>query len=98
MWAASLVEILRSLHATLVAQFWPCWLALTAAVVTSSAWPSPGRRSRGARGTKEASSLFDDAAGRPPPSWPSVLSAFLVCYIALMLVWQDFAYYDNDFL
>lgn len=35
---ASLVEILRSLHATLVAQFWPCWLALTAAVVTGSAW------------------------------------------------------------
>jgi hypothetical protein len=34
---ASLVEILRSLHATLVAQFWRCWLALTAAVVTGSA-------------------------------------------------------------
>ena len=25
---------------------------------------------------------------RPPPSWPSVLSASLVCYIALMLVWR----------
>ena len=34
MWAASLVQILRSLHATLVGQFWPSWLVLTAAAVS----------------------------------------------------------------
>src|SRR5262249_27299478 len=29
-----------------------------------------------------------------PPIAPALLVLFLACYIALMLTWEDFAYYD----
>ena len=98
MWAASLVQILRSLHATLVAQFWPSWLVLTAAAVSGSTWiigrpASPGEQRRDER--------------HLIPVWPRVatpagivalgiLVVFIVSYIAIILVWDDFAYMDNS--
>jgi hypothetical protein len=98
MWAVSLVQILRSLHATLVAQFWPSWLVLTAAAVSGSTWiigrsASPGEQRRDER--------------RLIPVWPRVatpagivalgiLVVFIVSYIAIILVWEDFAYMDNS--
>lgn len=98
MWAASLVQILRSLHATLVAQFWPSWLVLTAAAVSGSTWiigrpVSPGEQRRDER--------------HLIPVWPRVatpagivalgiLVVFIVSYIAIILVWEDFAYMDNS--
>lgn len=98
MWAASLVQILRSLHATLVAQFWPSWLVLTAAAVSGSTWiigrpASPGEQRRDER--------------HLIPVWPRVatpagivalgiLVVFIVSYIAIILVWEDFAYMDNS--
>ena len=99
MWAASLVQILRSLHATLVAQFWPSWLVLTAAAVSGSTWiigrpASPGEQRRDER--------------HLIPVWPRVatpagivalgiLVVFIMSYIAIILVWEDFAYGDNSF-
>src|ERR1700730_15210601 len=98
MWAPSLVQILRSLPATLVAQFWPSWLALTAAAVSGSTWiigrpASPGEQRRDER--------------HLIPVWPRVatpagivalgiLVVFIVSPIALILVWEDFAYVDNS--
>jgi hypothetical protein len=96
---AFLAHIVRSLHHALAWHFWPSWLALSAAVVLGSTWFVS--RSSTPRSQPQAETnviLVRRRVGTPASIVAlGVLAAFLVCYIALMLVWEDFAYYDNSF-
>src|SRR5271169_2922849 len=94
-----LSQILRDLQAMLVAHFWPIWVTLTAAAAICVAWAV------GQAATPGGQSQYE---GHLVPTWRQVgtpggiaalgmLAAFLVCYIAMILMWEDFAYYDHSF-
>jgi hypothetical protein len=90
------MEILRDL--SLVQDFWPCWLALSAVVVIGATWFVS--RSSVPRSERRANTNI--VLARRPVGTPAsvvalgVLVAFLVAYIAMTLVWEDFAYEDNS--
>src|SRR5215467_6280273 len=98
MLTAPIVEILRDLHHALVEDFWPCWLALSAVVVIGATWFVS--RSSAPRSERRADK--DIVVARRPVATPAsivalgVLAAFVVAYIAMTLVWEDFAYDDNS--
>jgi hypothetical protein len=94
-----LSQILRDLHAILIAHFWPTWVTLTAAAAICVAWAVGQAAAPGGQSQYERHLV---------PTWRQVgtpggiaalgmLAAFLVCYIAMILVWEDFAYYDHSF-
>src|SRR5271169_1160249 len=94
-----LSQILRDLQAMLVAHFWPIWVTLTAAAAICVAWAVGQAAAPGGQSQYERHLV---------PTWRQVgtpggiaalgmLAAFLVCYIAMILMWEDFAYYDHSF-
>jgi hypothetical protein len=99
MLTAHIVEILRGLHHALVQDFWPCWLALSAVVVIGATWFVS--RSSAPRSERRADTNIVLAwwpVGTPASIVAlGVLVAFLVAYIAMTLVWEDFASGDNSF-
>jgi hypothetical protein len=93
------LQILRDLYHALAGHFWPSWLVLSAAVVIASTWfVGP---SRAPRSLPQAEIKLVPVRHRvaTPANIVAlvVLAAFLVAYVAMTLVWEDFAYYDNDF-
>jgi hypothetical protein len=98
MLTAPIVEILRDLHHALILDFWPCWLALSAVVVIGATWFVS--RSSAPRSERRADTNI--VLARRPVGTPAsivalgVLVAFLVAYIAMTLVWEDFTYVDNS--
>jgi hypothetical protein len=93
-----IVEILRYLHHALVQDFWPCWLALSAVAVIGATWFV--RRSSVPRSERRADTniVLPRRPGGTPASIVAlgVLVTFLVAYIAMTLVWEDFASGDNS--
>jgi hypothetical protein len=98
MLTAPIVELLRDMHHALVQDFWPCWLALSALVVMGATWFVS--RSSAPRSERRADTNI--VLARRPVGKPAsivalgVLVVFLVAYIAMTLVWEDFAYDDNS--
>jgi hypothetical protein len=90
------MEILRDL--SLIRDFWPCWLALSAVVVIGATWFV----SRSSAPRSERRGDTNIVLARRPVGTPAsivalgVLVAFLVAYIAMTLVWEDFTYDDNS--
>ena len=94
-----LSQILRDLQSMLIAHFWPTWVTLTAAAAICVAWAVGKAAAPGGQSQYERHLV---------PTWRQVgtpggiaalgmLAAFLVCYIAMILMWEDFAYYDHSF-
>jgi hypothetical protein len=94
------MQTLRNVHAALVTDFWPIWIALTVAVAIWVAWAVG--RAAGQRGEDQSETNF-------MPTWRQVatpgaiaalalLAVFLASYITMILHWENFANYDNDFL
>jgi hypothetical protein len=98
MLTAPIVEILRDLHHALVQDFWSCWLALSAVMVIGATWFVS--RSNAPRSERRADTKI--VLARRPVGTPAnivavgVLVTFLVAYIAMTLVWEDFTYIDNS--
>jgi hypothetical protein len=94
---APIVE-LRDLHHALVQDFWPCWLATSAVLVIGATWFVS--RSRAPRSERRADTNI--VLAQRPGGTPAVivalgvLVAFLVAYIAMTLVWEDFVSGDNS--
>jgi hypothetical protein len=91
------VQIVKSLHHALAWHFWLSWPILSAAVVIGSTWFVS--RSSAPRSQPPAQTKLIPVRRRvaTPANIMAlgVLAAFLVAYIAMTLVWEDFAYYDN---
>jgi hypothetical protein len=98
MFEAAIVEILKDLHHAVVQEFWPRWLALSAVVVIGATWFV----SRSSVPRSEWRAETNIVLARRPVGTPAsivalgVLVAFLLAYIAMTLVWEDFAYDDNS--
>jgi hypothetical protein len=94
----AIAELLRDMHHALVQYFWPCWLALSGVVVIGATWFV--RRSSVPRSERRAATniVLPRRPGGTPASIVAlgVLVAFLVAYIAMTLVWEDFASADNS--
>jgi hypothetical protein len=93
-----IVELLGYLHHALVQDFWPCWLALSAVVMIGATWFVS--RSRAPRSERRAD--VNIVLARAPVGTPAsivalgVLVVFLIAYIAMTLVWEDFLDGDNS--
>ena len=80
--------------------FWPIWTAIATVSAIAVAWVV-GHAT--APVVPEVRKSPIPRAGTPRSAWRGPLTAsallalFLVCYIALMLRWEDFAYYDNSY-
>src|SRR6516162_3384847 len=96
-----IVQTLKSLWVTRPSGlFWPTWLTITAAATICVA---VAVRQRAAEGSRKSQKCLIE----PMLTWRQVrtpsavatltlLAVFLVSYIALILVWEDFAYYDDS--
>jgi hypothetical protein len=97
MLTAPIVEILRDLHHAFIQDFWPCWLALSAVVVIGATWFVSRSSARSERRADKNIVLARRPVGTPASVVAlGVLVAFLVAYIAMTLVWEDFTYEDNS--
>jgi hypothetical protein len=92
-------QVHEAVHAMPFVRFYIIWIMITAAAViyvvrvVGHAAPPMVRRTENVPipHTRAPRSVWRD--------WltaPAVLALFLVCYIVLMLTWEDFAYYDNS--
>ena len=81
--------------------FWQIWITMTAISAISVAWVVQHAAPPVVR-TSEKTRFLSTCT--PRSSWLrsltvlGLLALFLVCYIAVMLKWEDFAYYDNSYL
>jgi hypothetical protein len=80
--------------------FWPIWILITTtAAICAVALIKPNTaRDQSENQTHEQ--FRPHAArigGAGVATALALLAMFLVCYIAMILVWEDFAYYDNSF-
>jgi hypothetical protein len=96
---AVFVEIHKIVHAIPFLRFYVIWIMITAAAVISvvrvvghaSPWAS--------QNVKDAPipyAWMARSGWRRRLTVPASLVLFLACYIALILTWEDFAYYDNS--
>ena len=87
-----LLHPLKELWVERIALFWPMWIATTVIGVWLVMWAIP----------QQANIQANSVPSRHhPPSRATVLAVaflclFLICYIAGILVWEDFTYYDNS--
>jgi hypothetical protein len=94
------IEILNTVGGMPFVRFYIVWTTVTAAAVIYVAWVVGHATTPGVQQVKIAPIRHT----RTPRSvWRGrltalALAAFLVCYIALILRWEDFAYYDNSAL
>ncbi len=93
-------DILQALWRQRISCFWPIWITLTVVAAVASAWFVSRARMRVPDEKQEVPSN---------PVRPQALiwsrnvfavlvlfGAFLACYIALMMLWEGFAYNDNS--
>jgi hypothetical protein len=96
---AFFVQIHKAVHAMPSVRFWIIWIMITAAAViyvvrvVGHAAPPMVRRIENVPipHTRTPRSVW-----RGSLIAPALLALFLACYIALMLTWEDFAYYDDS--
>jgi hypothetical protein len=94
------IEIFKTVAAMPFVRFYTIWTTIAAAAVIYVTW-AVGQATTPV--VQQVKNLPIPHYQTPRSVWRSqlialaVLSAFLGCYIALMLRWEDFAYYDNDF-
>jgi hypothetical protein len=96
---AFFAQVHKAVHAMPFARFYIIWIMITAAAViyvvrvVGRAAPPMVRRIENAPipQTRALRSVW-----RGSLTALALLALFLVCYIALMLTWEDFAYYDNS--
>jgi hypothetical protein len=96
---AFFAQVHKAVHAMPFVRFYIIWIMITAAAViyvvrvVGRAAPPMVRRIENAPipQTRALRSVW-----RGSLTALALLSLFLVCYIALMLMWEDFAYYDNS--
>jgi len=72
--------------------FWPIWIATTAVGVMLVIWIVPQRK----RVSPDSIQSRSHDGSRSPIRAVAFLSLFVVCYVAVSLVWEDFTYYDNS--
>jgi hypothetical protein len=98
---AFLLQMLKEVWRGRVALFWPIWITMSVAAAICAAWVV----GRAATPTIQKAEKAPLRHTRTPQSvWPrssvaalTLLVLFLMCYIALMLTWEDFAYYDDSY-
>jgi hypothetical protein len=82
--------------------FWPIWITITIVSAICVALVVENAASPAAQDAHKKSPIF--GARTQSSNWRSLLTALasvalsLVGYIALMLAWEDFAYYDSSYL
>jgi hypothetical protein len=92
------IEILKTVGGMPFVRFYIVWTTVTAAAVIYMAWMV----GRATTPVVQQVKIAPIRHTRTPRSvWRGrltalALGAFLVCYIALILRWEDFAYYDNS--
>lgn len=96
---ALLAHTLKAVWHHRITGFWPIWLTITAAAAASVAW-AVGRAATPIVETEGVSPDFRETRrhvwSRGTVAALLALGIFLGCYIAMILVWEDFTYYDND--
>ena len=96
---AFFIEIFNTVRPMRFLRFYIIWTAITAAAVIYVAWVIGHATTPVVQQAKKAPIPH---ARTPRSAWRSRLTAlaalavFLLCYISLMLTWEDFAYYDNS--
>jgi hypothetical protein len=94
-----LVQILTDVYAVLLANFWRTWIIVTAAVAICVAW-AVGRTAKTIHRSESKANLYLSwrLVGTPRDvTARALLAVFLTSYIVMILVWEDFVYYDNSF-
>ena len=95
----TIYDILIDLWRQRIAWFWPIWVSLTIMATFSTAWLVG--RAGGALPVQTRKAPMNPGAttqsGWSRSVWLAVVlfGLFLVCYIVLIFVWEDFAYYDG---
>ena len=92
-------QILTDVHAVLLAHFWRTWIIVTATAAICVAW-AVGRTATTRSQSESKTDLFLTwrLVGMPKDMTAlALLAVFLGSYSAMILVWEDFAYYDNSF-
>ena len=94
------IQIIKTVGAMRFLRFYIIWTAITAAAVIYVAWVTGHATTPMAQQVQNAP--YTRNTRTPRSVWRGRLTAlaalavFLLCYIALMLTWEDFAYYDNS--
>jgi hypothetical protein len=94
-----LEQILTDVHAVLLAHFWRTWIIVTAAVAICVAW-AVGRTAKTTNRNESKANLHLSwrLVGTPRDVTAlALLAVFLTFYSVMILVWEEFAYYDNSF-
>ena len=89
-----LQQIAKAVWRARVSQFWPIWITITVAAAICVAWVVRQAETPMVREGKKT--RIDHVSPRGAVAVLLVLALFLVVYIALMLTWEDFTYYDNS--
>jgi hypothetical protein len=80
--------------------FWPAWITITAAAAIFMVVALRPEAARAGQATKRATNLVSvwrQVGTRGSIATLTLIAAFLASYVALTLIWEDFAYYDNEY-
>ena len=91
---AFLMQVVKTVGAMPLVRFYIIWITITVPALIYVVWlvehaPTPLIKNAPISHIRAQRSVW-----RGPPTVPALLALFLACYIALMLTWEDFAYYD----
>jgi hypothetical protein len=98
-----LPQFVHTVWSARIAWFWPIWTSITIVTAVLTAFAV----GRGGIPVPSTTGKSAEAPSRQGPTsrhiWPHsgvpaliLLAVFLACYIAVTLVWEDFAYYDES--
>ena len=80
--------------------FWPVWITITAAAAVFMAVALRPETARADRASKLLPNLILPWRHVRTPgaiATLTLIAIFLASYVALTLIWEDFAYYDNEY-
>jgi hypothetical protein len=80
--------------------FWPAWITITAAAAIFMVVALRPEAARAGQATKRATNLVSvwrQVGTRGSIATLTLIATFLASYVALTLIWEDFAYYDNEY-
>ena len=95
----SLAQIHKFVHAIPFLRFYIIWIIITAAAVVLVVRLVGHASPRASQIIKDAPipyTWMTRSGRRGRLTVPALLALFLTCYVALMVTWEDFAYYDNS--
>ena len=93
----SLAQIHKFVHATPFLRFYIIWIIITAAAVVLVVRLVGHASPRASQNIKDAPipyTWMTRSCWHGRLTVPALLALFLTCYVALMVTWEDFAYYD----